>query len=95
MFTEFLSASDAQRVSLLLEKLSAYGFGGGALAGSLATEAHLLSQGRNTERRRMARIRKSGFLASRVWKEIGTCGLTSAVFTVLRVPKHRRKDPQS
>jgi hypothetical protein len=51
MFTEFLSASDAQRVSLLLEKLSAYGFGGGALAGSLATEAHLLSQGRNTERR--------------------------------------------
>src|SRR4051794_37948025 len=50
MFTEFLSTSDAQRVSLLLEKLSACGFRGGALTGSLATEAHLLSQGRNTER---------------------------------------------
>ena len=51
MFTKFLSTSDAHRVSLLLEKLSAYGFRGGALTGSLATEAHLLSQGRNTERR--------------------------------------------
>src|SRR5438067_1472015 len=51
MFTEFLSASDAHRVSLSLEKLSAYGFRGGALTGSFATEAHLLSQGRNTERR--------------------------------------------
>ena len=51
MFTEFLSTSDAQRVCLLLEKLSACGFRGGALTGSLATEAHLLSQGRNTERR--------------------------------------------
>jgi len=51
MFTEFLSTSDAQRVSLLLEKLSAYGFRGGALTGSLAIEAHLLSPGRNTERR--------------------------------------------
>jgi hypothetical protein len=51
MFTEFLSTSDAHRISLLLEKLSACGFQGGALTGSLATEAHLLSQGRNTERR--------------------------------------------
>ena len=51
MFTEFLSTSDAHRVSLLLEKLSACGFRGGALTGSLATEAHLLSQGRNTEQR--------------------------------------------
>jgi hypothetical protein len=51
MFTEFLSTSDAHRVSLLLEKLSACDFRGGALTGSLATEAHLLSQGRNTERR--------------------------------------------
>lgn len=51
MFTEFLSTRDARRVSLLLQKLSAYGFRGGALAGSLALEAHLLSQGRNTERR--------------------------------------------
>jgi hypothetical protein len=51
MFTEFLSAGDARRVSLLLENLSACGFRGGALTGSLATEAHLLSQARNTERR--------------------------------------------
>ena len=51
MFAELLSTSDAQRVSLSLEKLSAYGFRGGALAGSLATEAHLRSQGRSTERR--------------------------------------------
>jgi len=49
--TEFLSASDVQRVYLSLEKLSAYGFRGGALTGSFATEAHLLSQGRSTERR--------------------------------------------
>src|SRR5258707_697659 len=51
MFTEFLSTSDAQCVSLMLEKLSDYGLRGGALAGSLATEAHLLSQGRDTEPR--------------------------------------------
>jgi hypothetical protein len=51
MLTEFLSSSDAHRVSLVLEKLSAYGFRGGALTGSVATEAHLLLQGRNTERR--------------------------------------------
>jgi hypothetical protein len=51
MFTEFLSTSDAHRLSLLLEKLSAYGFRGGALTGSLAAEAHLLSQGRNAKRR--------------------------------------------
>ena len=51
MLTEFLSTSDARRVSLLLEKLSGCGFREGALTGSLATAAHLLSQGRNTERR--------------------------------------------
>ena len=51
MLTEFLSASDAQRVSLLLEKLSAYGLRGAALVGSIATEVHLHSQGRNTELR--------------------------------------------
>lgn len=51
MFTKFLSPSDADRVCLVLEKLSAYRFRGGALTGSLATEAHLVSQGRNTERR--------------------------------------------
>ena len=51
MFTQFLSTSDAHRVSLLLEKLSACGFRGGALTGSVATEAHLLSRGYNTERR--------------------------------------------
>jgi hypothetical protein len=51
MFTEFLSASDAQRVSLSLEKLTACGFQGGALTGSLAAEAHLFSLGLKTERR--------------------------------------------
>jgi hypothetical protein len=50
MFTSFLSTGDAHRVSVLLEKLLAYGFRG-ALTGSVATEAHLFSQGRNTERR--------------------------------------------
>src|ERR1035438_9382164 len=51
MFTEFLSASDAQRVSLSLEKLTAHGFQGGALTGSLATQAHLFSLGLKTEQR--------------------------------------------
>ena len=51
MFTEFLSASDAQRVSLALRKLTAGAFQGGALTGSLAAEAHLLSLGLKTERR--------------------------------------------
>ena len=51
MFTEVLSASDAGRVARTLERLSAYGFRGGALAGGLATEAHLFSQSRNTEPR--------------------------------------------
>jgi hypothetical protein len=51
MFTEFLSARDAQRVSLSLEKLIAHGFQGGALTGSLAAEAHLFSLGLKTERR--------------------------------------------
>ena len=36
---------------MLFDKLSAYGFRGGALTGSLAIEAHLFSQGCNTERR--------------------------------------------
>lgn len=49
MFTELLSTNDAQRVSRTLERLSAYGFRGGALAGGLATEAHLSSVGRHTE----------------------------------------------
>jgi hypothetical protein len=51
MFAEFLSPSDAERVSLTLEKLSFYGFRGGALTGGLATEVHLSSLGRGTERR--------------------------------------------
>jgi hypothetical protein len=51
MFTEFLSTNDAHRVTLLLEKLLACGFREGALTGSLATEAHLLSHGRNSEHR--------------------------------------------
>lgn len=51
MFAEFLSTTDTYRVSLLMEKLSAYGFPGGALTGGLATELHLLARGRNTERR--------------------------------------------
>jgi hypothetical protein len=49
MFTEFLSATDAARASLSLEKLSSYGLRGGALTGSLATEAHLFSLRRKTE----------------------------------------------
>ena len=51
MFTEFLSARDAQRVSLAMEKLSAYGFRGGALAGGVAAQAHLLARGLGTEQR--------------------------------------------
>ncbi len=51
MFTEFLSTSDARRVALVLEKLSAHGFRGGALTGSLAIEAHLPSCGDSLERR--------------------------------------------
>jgi hypothetical protein len=50
MFAEFLSTTDARRVCLSLEKLSACGFRG-ALAGGLAIEAHLLSQGHETEER--------------------------------------------
>jgi hypothetical protein len=50
MFTEFLSATDAQRAFLSLQKLSACGFRG-ALAGGLAIEAHLLSQRRATGQR--------------------------------------------
>ena len=49
MFTEFLRARDAQRVSLSLEKLTAHGFQAGALTGSLAAEAHLFSLGLKTE----------------------------------------------
>ncbi len=51
MFAEFLSARDAQRVSLSLEKLTAHGFQGGALTGGLAAEAHLFSLGLKTEQR--------------------------------------------
>jgi len=50
MFAEFLSARDAARASLSMEKLSAYGFEG-ALTGSLAAEAHLLSRGLKREQR--------------------------------------------
>jgi hypothetical protein len=51
MFTEFLTPGDGLRVSVVLKKLSAYGFRGGALTGGLVTEAHLLSHGRATEQR--------------------------------------------
>jgi hypothetical protein len=50
MFAESLSARDAARASLSMEKLSAYGFEG-ALTGSLAAEAHLHSRGLKTEER--------------------------------------------
>jgi hypothetical protein len=47
VFANFLSFADAQRVSVLLAKLSAHGFRG-ALAGGLAAQLHLVSQGRET-----------------------------------------------
>jgi hypothetical protein len=50
MFSEFLSRGDALRVSLVLKKLSALGFGG-VLTGGLAVEIHLRSQGRVARRR--------------------------------------------
>jgi hypothetical protein len=50
MFTEFLNPRDAERASLSIEKLSAHGFEG-ALTGSLAAEAHLLSRRLKTEQR--------------------------------------------
>jgi hypothetical protein len=51
MFAEFLSARDAQRVSFAIEKLSAHGFRGGALAGGVAAELQLLARGLGTEQR--------------------------------------------
>jgi hypothetical protein len=48
MFNKFLSARDAERASFSMEKLRSYGFEG-ALTGSLAAEAHLLSRGLKTE----------------------------------------------
>jgi hypothetical protein len=50
MFAGFLSARDAARASLSMEKLSAYGFRG-VLTGSLAAEAHLHSRGLKREER--------------------------------------------
>jgi hypothetical protein len=51
MFTEFLSAADAERATLSLQKLSSCGFREGALTGSLATEAHFLTLRRKIELR--------------------------------------------
>jgi hypothetical protein len=50
MFAEVLSARDAARASLSMEKLSVHGFRG-AMTGSLAAEVHLLSRGLKTEQR--------------------------------------------
>lgn len=50
MFSAFLSHKDAVRVSLVLKKLSTYGFSG-ALTGGVAMEIHLVTQGRATKRR--------------------------------------------